>query len=67
MPKEGRYRRRLCRQQRRRRRLPSAYASVISVASTDSDDGKSDFSTYGDWVDVNRMRAARSCPRYPIL
>jgi len=31
---------------------PANYANVLSVASTDSADAKSSFSTYGTWVDV---------------
>jgi len=33
-------------------RYPSGYANVIAVASTDQNDVKSSFSTYGTWVDV---------------
>jgi PKD repeat protein len=32
---------------------PAGYNYVIGVASTDEDDGKSDFSNYGNWVDVS--------------
>ncbi|MGQ7075914.1 S8 family serine peptidase, partial [Escherichia sp. SP-MK2] len=31
---------------------PAYYENVIAVASTDSNDKKSSFSTYGTWVDV---------------
>jgi len=31
---------------------PAAYQNVIAVASTDSNDQKSDFSNFGTWVDV---------------
>ena len=31
---------------------PAAYAGVIAVAATNSDDTKTDFSNYGPWVDV---------------
>ena len=33
--------------------FPSAYANVIAVASTDIDDKKSSFSTFGSWVDIS--------------
>jgi len=32
---------------------PAAYKHVISVASLDSDDKKSSFSNYGNWVDIS--------------
>ncbi|MGQ7191295.1 S8 family serine peptidase, partial [Escherichia sp. HC-CC] len=32
--------------------IPAYYENVIAVASTDSNDKKSSFSTYGTWVDV---------------
>jgi serine protease len=35
------------------KRYPAAYNGVISVASTASDDAKSDFSNYGDWVKIS--------------
>lgn len=35
------------------KRYPAAYDGVISVASTASDDTKSDFSNYGDWVKIS--------------
>jgi len=35
------------------KRYPAAYDGVISVASTASDDSKSDFSNYGDWVKIS--------------
>ncbi|MCK4427431.1 MAG: S8 family serine peptidase, partial [candidate division Zixibacteria bacterium] len=31
---------------------PAAYENVIAVAATDSDDVKTDYSTYGTWVDI---------------
>jgi thermitase len=31
---------------------PAGYDKVLAVASSDPNDGKSGFSTYGDWVDV---------------
>ncbi|MHC4575440.1 MAG: S8 family serine peptidase [Planctomycetota bacterium] len=31
---------------------PAAYDNMFSVAATDSNDRKADFSSYGDWVDV---------------
>ncbi len=31
---------------------PAAYASVIAVAATDSNDAKAGFSNYGSWVDI---------------
>ncbi len=31
---------------------PAAYEHVIAVGSTSADDKKSDFSNYGDWVDI---------------
>lgn len=32
---------------------PAGYNNVISVASTTSDDTKSSFSNYGDWIDIS--------------
>lgn len=34
-------------------RFPAAYAGVISVASTNENDDKSDFSNYGNWVKIS--------------
>ncbi|MFD1394548.1 S8 family peptidase [Kroppenstedtia eburnea] len=34
------------------RNYPAAYSNAIAVASTDRNDRKSSFSTYGSWVDV---------------
>ena len=33
--------------------FPAAYKNVISVASLDTDDKRSSFSTYGSWVDIS--------------
>lgn len=33
--------------------FPAAYSNVISVASLDSDDKRSSFSTFGSWVDIS--------------
>lgn len=35
------------------KRYPAAFDGVISVASTSSDDSKSDFSNYGDWIKIS--------------
>ncbi|MHC4941748.1 MAG: S8 family serine peptidase [Planctomycetota bacterium] len=35
-----------------KKKYPAAYPNVIAVASTNLNDGRSTFSTYGDWVDV---------------
>jgi PKD repeat protein len=35
------------------KRYPAAFDGVISVASTASDDTKSDFSNYGDWIKIS--------------
>ncbi len=35
-----------------RRAYPASLPSVLAVASTDHDDSRSDFSNYGDWVDL---------------
>ncbi len=35
------------------KRYPAAFDGVISVASTTTDDSKSDFSNYGDWVKIS--------------
>ncbi len=32
---------------------PAGYANTMAVAATDQDDHKSDFSNYGDWVDIS--------------
>jgi thermitase len=35
-----------------KKKYPAAYTNVIAVASSNMNDGRSSFSTYGNWVDV---------------
>ncbi len=37
---------------RNKRTYPAAYPNVFSVAATNENDEKANFSTYGDWVDI---------------
>lgn len=50
---------------------PAAYTNAIAVTSTDFRNGDSDFSNYGNWVNVaapgGELRGPLSAPRYQIL
>lgn len=50
---------------------PAAYANVIAVTSTDFQNGDSDFSNYGNWVNVTapggELRGPLSATRFQIL
>ncbi len=50
---------------------PAAYTNAIAVSGTDYQNGDSDFSNYGTWVDVaapaGELQGTLSAPRYQIL
>lgn len=51
--------------------FPAAYANVIAVTATDFQNGDSDFSNYGNWVNVaapgGELRGSLSATRFQIL
>jgi thermitase len=50
---------------------PAAYTNAIAVSGTDYQNGDSDFSNYGTWVDVaapaGELQGTLSAPRYQVL
>ena len=53
------------------RAYPAAYTNAIAVSGTDYQNGDSDFSNYGTWVDVaapaGELQGALSASRYQVL